>query len=447
MSCPGAVAPGLSLPRALQTLWYLSDPVSFLERGRRAGEAFRVETLIFGEQTFFSRPETLQEAFGLDPDLLRAGEANLVLKKVVGEQSISSLDGAAHQARRRLLLPVIQGATAGHEAATRARTARLLAAAARGEAVPLRSLMRRLTLDAMLEIVFGGAEVGELGASFARLVDRGAIPFAQLGAIPALQRDLGPLSPWGFFARELRQVDAQLYAQIARPRAELGAGLDHRSGGLLGALLQARDSEGRGLPDSTLRDEVFTLLGAGYETTATALAWALELLLLHPGEKARVERELAAGGGVAGASPVLDAVIKESLRLRPVLPTVTRVASRGLRLGGQDLPAGSSLVLCLYLAQREGRAHPEQFYPDRFLGKASGPGEGWFPFGGGPRRCPGMGLALGQMRAVIAAALSHFDLRLARPGPSRPIFRGQTLAPLGGTRAFIERRVGGPGVP
>lgn len=399
------------------TLAYLSDPVSFLEQRQRAcGPVFRVTTLMYGEQVFLADPAALRDAFASDPDDLRAGEANTALRHVVGEQSVSCLDGAAHQARRRLLSPVLQAARA--DAGLIGQITRdELASLPPGRPVALRPALRRVTLALMLRAAFGELSPGvaALGGDFARMVDLGALPFAQLGVIPALRLDLGPLSPWRAFSGRLGSVNRGIFHEITRRRGCPGAGAPS----MLNALLAAREG-GQPLPDATLRDELFTLLGAGYETTATALSWALESILQNPG-LTRQLRDEAASAGPDDELPLLDAAIRQSLGQRPVLPTVTRRVRREVTLGGQRLPEGTSAVLCLYLAQR---ASPPL----------------WAPFGGGTRRCPGMALALRQMRQILAAALSGFDLELARRAPSRPVFRGTTLAPAGGVVAIVRRR-------
>lgn len=432
--------PALRLPPALQTLLYLADPVGFLGHcARDLGPTFTVRTLMYGEQVFVSAPDDVGAVLAAPPETMRGGEANTVLRHVVGARSVSSLDGEEHRLRRRLLAPVFQAARVEQDTVA-AATARALASLPPRRPVALRPVLRRLTLELMLRSTLGDPAapgVRELGDLFAGMVDLGAIPFAQLGAIPALRRDLGPLSPWGAFARTLRRVDQGIHAQIARRRADPGD-RDAPPRDLLGALLQARDEQGRGLDTQALRDDVFTILGAGYETTATALAWALEAILLRPALRARLARELAELPP-DGPLPLLDATIRESLRLRPVLPTVSRLSTAPLRLGAHQLPARSGVVLCVYLTHRSAFADPDIFLPERFLGQKPDP-HAWLPFGGGPRRCPGMGLALQQMRWALAAALSGFSLELAAPRPSYPVFRGSTLAPAGGLRATVARR-------
>jgi cytochrome P450 len=231
-------------------------------------------------------------------------------------------------------------------------------------------------------------------------------------------------------------VDAALFRLIERRRARPSpaATEDHD---VLGMLLQT-EAGATPLTTQDLRDDLFTLLGAGFETTATALAWTFEEILRRPA----LCRQLRGSNGVdtdPDSSPLLEATLRESLRLHPVLPTVARRVASPLALRGRLLPPGTGVVLCLYLAQRSpGRAaRPEEFLPERFL-EDRGEVVPWWPFGGGSRRCPGMGLALRQMRWTVATALRAADLALAWPGPALPVFRGSTLAPAGGT--WVVRR-------
>jgi unspecific monooxygenase len=431
---------GSLLPDSLQTAAYLTAPTRFLARQQaRHGAAFRVRTPMYGEQLFLADPEDLEAAFAADPDALRGGEANVVLRQVVGARSVSSLDGPEHRARRRLLGPVLQAARPSAEA-LHAAVHGAFTSLPRGRPVPLRPLLRRLAMSLMLRTLFGPTdgqdpEALALGETFARMVDLGAMPLAQLGVLPALQRDLGRWSPWGAFRRELDRVDAAIFRRIDRCRGALAPGGEAEPG-VLGGLLRA-EAEGA-LTTQDLRDDLFTLLGAGFETTAMALAWAFEEILRRPALRERI-RDARGVESDPETAPLLGAVLRESLRLHPVLPTVARRVASPLALRGRALPPGTSVVLCLYLAQRS-RGHvdrPEEFLPERFLDDR-GEAIPWWPFGGGSRRCPGMGLALRQMRWTVATALRSADLALAWPGPALPVFRGSTLAPAGGT--WVVRR-------
>jgi cytochrome P450 len=267
-----------------------------------------------------------------------------------------------------------------------------------------------------------------------------------VAVIPKLQRDLGPLTPWAAFQRELRRTDALIYQQIARRRRAKEAGGDRRED-VLSMLLDAVDEEGQSMSDKELRDELMTLLAAGHETTATQLCWMFEQLLASPRVKARVEDELSevTGGGPVRASHIpnlkyLDATVKEVLRLRPVIPGVARFLRAPMTVLGYELPVGTIVAPYITLTHRRPDIYPdpEELRPERFLDKKLDP-YAWFPFGGGTRRCLGMAFAMYELKVVTATLLSGVSLKLARRAPGRVTLRGFTHAPEAGTMIIATR--------
>ncbi len=206
---------------------------------------------------------------------------------------------------------------------------------------------------------------------------------------------------------------------------------------MLSLLLAARDETGEPMSDRELRDQLLTMLVAGHETTATALAWAFERVLRHPDVLARIQAELAEDD-----TTYLDAAIKESLRLRPVVPITARKLSVPYEVDGTLYPAGTVLMPCIYLLHRNPRIYeaPDEFRPERFLGQQP-PGYSYIPFGGGVRRCLGSGFALAEMRAVMATVLTRVELEPAEPGPERIVRRAFTLSPRNGARVVVARRL------
>jgi cytochrome P450 len=201
---------------------------------------------------------------------------------------------------------------------------------------------------------------------------------------------------------------------------------------ILSLLLSARDEEGKPLTDDELRDELLTMLLAGHETTATALSWTFACILQHP----EVEERLR-----TGEPEWLDAVIKEALRLRPILPDVVRKLKAPMTVAGYEIPEGANLMPTIYLAHRnpEKFPEPERFKPERFLGAKVDP-YAWLPFGGGIRRCIGMAFALYEMKIVVAEIIRRTRLSLADPH-IRVVRRTITLAPSGGTRVVLRERL------
>jgi len=278
-----------------------------------------------------------------------------------------------------------------------------------------------------------------------RFVAQANGPSAPFIALKPFQIDLGRWTPWGRFVRNRAAIRAVLLDEIARRRAEGTAGRSD----ILSLLVDARDEQGAPMSDAELLDEMFTLLMAGQETTATSLAWVFYHLLRHPDALARLRAEL---GRVVGSGPVeaqhlpqleyLDAVTKESARLTPVATNVMRRLHAPARIGGLDLPAGVSVSASIYATHHRPDLwpDPERFLPERFLGTRPSPNT-FFPFGGGVRRCLGAAFATYQLKIVLAEVLSRVDLRIAPGYRMRPVLRAITVAPSRGVLVVVERRI------
>src|SRR5581483_7575179 len=269
----------------------------------------------------------------------------------------------------------------------------------------------------------------------------GANPFM---LIPWLQIDLGPYSPWGKQVRRRKEIDQLLFAEFARRRA---ADLSGRED-ILSMLMQARDEDGQPLSDQHLRDELMTLLVAGHETTATSLAWMLYRIFGRPDVLEKLRAELREVSGTGPVTPqqinkleYLEATIKETQRLNPILPVVGRRLKMPTTVGGRAVPAGVVAMPCIYLTHHRPDLwpNPDEFKPERFLGKKPTPWE-FFPFGGGNRFCLGAGFATYEMKVVLAQILSRTTLRLASKQPIRVVRRSITFAPSEGMPVVLERR-------
>jgi cytochrome P450 len=293
--------------------------------------------------------------------------------------------------------------------------------------------MQEITLEVIMRAVFGmehGTRFDELRDLLKQMTDIGGSRLRWVGLLmPALQRCFGTSrSPWSQFVTTRMAADRLIYDEIARRRddPELGERAD-----ILSLLLQARDEDGEPLADHELREELMTLLVAGHETTATAIAWAFELLLRHPDALARLEAELA-----EGEEAYLDAVIKETLRIRPVLPVVGRILKAPMTIKGYELPEGAMVAPCIYLTHRRADVYPDphEFRPERFL-EVQPDTYAWLPFGGSIRRCLGASFALFEMRVVIPAVLRRMRLRSAAAGPEPIRRRAITFVP--GNEAMV----------
>jgi cytochrome P450 len=246
--------------------------------------------------------------------------------------------------------------------------------------------------------------------------------------------------PSGSIWRGLDHLDAVIYEEIARRRSEsdLGERTD-----ILSLLMLARDEDDEAMTDAELRDELVTLLLAGHETTATAVAWGVERLVRHPAKLARLVAEIDAGEG----EEYMQAVIAETLRVRPVVPMVVRLLREPLSVGGRELPEGTRVVPSIYLTNRNPRVYeaPREFMPERFL---ENPPEtfSWIPFGGGIRRCIGASFATLEMKLILGTVLGELTPSLPARG-GRLWRRGEwnrrraiTLVPSAGARVVWRKR-------
>ena len=427
-----ALPPGPRLPAAVNALRFARRPLERLAGWhRRYGPAFTVRIAGFGTGVYISDPDAIRELFTGDQSDLRAGEANAFLTPVLGPHSVLVLDGPEHLRQRKLLLPPFQGSrVAAFREVIREVTERELARWQPGDRLVLRERMRALTFEMICRAVFGvtdDARVARLQAALGAVIDSHPL----FMVIPAMRADLGPLSPGRRFARRRQAADALLYEEIALRRE--APDLDERTD-VLSLLLRARDDDGRAMTDVELRDELFTMLGAGHETTATGLAFAFELLLRNPEVLARLREEIAAGED----DSYLDAVVQEVLRLRPVIDAAERTLTVPRTVAGWDLPAGVKVYPGIALVHMREDLYPDagSFTPERFL-EGDAQSYAWLPFGGGIRRCVGAALALAEMAEVLRIVVPAVDLRPVHNKPDPVVLRGITVAPKHGVQVDV----------
>jgi cytochrome P450 len=428
--------PGPRLPRLLQTLGFIFAPAPFLDACRRRyGDVVTMGTLFDPKFVMVFDPEVVKTVFRGPHEQLRAGEANAPLGPVLGERSVLLLDGAEHLRHRRLMLPSFHGERMReYETVMTAAADRAIDSWPVGETFALLPSMQSLTLDVIMHAVFG-LEDGPRQEELKRRVRTMLDPVGNRAAILLMLVSGGRLGVTGRverFQRQRRAVDEMIYAEIARRRA--APDLAERTD-VLSMLLLARDEEGEAMTDAELRDELVTLLVAGHETTATGLAWAFELLLRNPAARARAQ-----AAATAGDTAYLDAVVKETLRRRTVVPGVGRVV-RGapFELNGYVIPPGIEINPSIAGMHRRGDSYPDPtaFRPERFLGDDPPDTYTWIPFGGGTRRCLGASFATFEMRVVIARVLAR--TRLAAAGrPERGVRKGVTIVPRRGVHALQQ---------
>jgi cytochrome P450 len=426
--------PGPRLPRLVQTAGFLLFGARFLEAlHRRYGDAVTLGTLFDERFVMVFDPELVKQVFRGSAAQLHAGEANALLGPVVGQRSVLLLDEAEHLRHRRLLLPPFHGSRMlAYEQAMRESTDAEIDSWPVRERFALLPRMQSLTLRVILRAVFGyqpGAAEDELRRRLRRMVQPLSQPRGLLVLASAVRGRSSRRATVDFEQRK-RDVDEILYAEIARRRSE--PELAERDD-VFSALLLAEDEDSARLSDGEVRDELVTLLLAGHETTATGLAWTLDMLLHHPAVHARA---------IHAGDAYLDAVVKEALRIRPVIPGVGRVV-RGepFRLNGYEIPPGVEINPSIRVIHRRADLYPEPeaFRPERFLGEDAPDTYTWLPFGGGTRRCLGASFALMEMRVVLSRVLERTQLAAADPRVAKAQFRGITIAPKGGVRVTQER--------
>ncbi|PWU25399.1 MAG: cytochrome P450 [Candidatus Rokuibacteriota bacterium] len=428
-----ADVPGPRLPRSLQSLIGVIRPFdSRIALRNRFGPVFATNDVIVGRMFHIADRALIEQMFKWKPAQYNVGEPRQVMEPVTGPSSILLLDGARHMRMRKLMLPPFHGeAIARYADLIEQITNREIDGWRAGQSIRTRSVGQTITMEVIIRAVFGitdPARVAELRRVLPRLSSINPI----LG-IEAVRKDLGPHSPWGRFVRDRDRADELIYEEIdQRRRDSNGAVRDD----ILSLLLSARDEHGDPLTDRELRDELITILLAGHETTATSIGWAFERLLRNPAALQRLTAEVKAGEG-----DYMDAVIKETLRVRPVVTEVFRAPAEAVELGGYRFDPGVQMAASILLVQYDPELYPPDphaFRPERFLDGAPEPYT-WVPFGGGVRRCLGAAFAQLEMKIVIAAILRRARLRAPRARGERPRFRGVTVLPSRGGEAVVER--------
>ena len=435
----GALPPGPRMAPVAQTLIWTVAPTWLMSQcARRIGDAFTITFAPSGTKlAMFSDPDDVKAIFTAPADLAPSGAGSSPVAPVMGPSSVVTLVGPEHMRQRKLLLPPFHGERMRDYEEVIAQETRAEAASwPIGTPTPVHPCMRRITLEVILRAVFG-VQADRMAAMRDAIGD--LLAPAQTAAIiraalrpPTLER------PGGRFGAALDRLDAVIYQEIARHR---DAGDLHQRSDILSLLMLARDEDEQPMGDEELRDELVTLLLAGHETTATSAAWAIERLIRHPAKLDRLLQELDAGQD----DSYMNAVISETLRVRPVVPLVVRVLQDEMQVGAYRLPAGTRVVPSIYLTNRSPAAYEQakEFRPERFLESAPD-SFSWIPFGGGIRRCIGASFAQMEMRVILGTILAELKPRAPRGlrgrRGERTKRRAITLVPAAGARVVWERR-------
>jgi cytochrome P450 len=421
-----ALPPGPRAPMPIQTLGYIRRPLEVLERCRdRYGEPFTVRLARGAPFVVFSEPDDIKRVFTGPPDTLRSGEANAVFEAGLGARSLIVLDGEEHMRDRKLMLPPFHGERMrSYGELIDSIAEREIASWPPGEPFAVAEGTRRIALEVILRAVFGVDEeerVEGTAALMTKFLDAATPPERALTVL--LVKPGGPfIRSYNRFSPTKKRVDDVIYDQIRRRRDD--PEIESRED-VLSLLVRARFEDGSAMTDEHLRDELMTLLTAGHETTANTTAWALAELARRPEALQRL----------ADDDDHLDAVVKETLRLRPIVPFVLRLTKAPFELNGWEAPAGVRLAPSVHLVHRRPDIYPrpDEFRPERFLEQPAGTYT-WIPFGGGTRRCVGAAFATFEMKRVLRAVARLGVVEPASDTDGRVGRRGLTLAPADGAR-------------
>ncbi len=443
---PGPTSPGL-----WQTLYWVINPLGLMDSHcDRYGDMFVLNSLGTGYDrlVFVSHPNHIKELYARDgAELSTPGKFNTLVQPLVGDQSLLLLEGAAHRRQRKLIMPPFHGDRLRSYGGAIQRIAQdIFDQWQPGQPFVARHVTQDLTLQIIMETVFG-VKAGDRCCSamrplLAEMVDMVAEPSrASFLFFPVLQQSWGP---WGKFERAREELDRLIYSEIA-DRRETGLG-DRED--ILSLLMAAQDEDGNPMTDVELRDELLTLLFAGHETTATAMAWAMYWIHHQPGCLEKLRDELNTLPDDASPLemlklPYLNAVCNETLRLYPVaMVTFPRYVEKSFVMDGYQMTPGEIILGCIYLVHQREDLYPDPktFRPERFLERQFSPTE-FMPFGGGSRRCVGAALAMAELAIALGTWIKQGEFALDEPGPVQPQRRGVTLGQKGGVKMKFTGRL------
>jgi cytochrome P450 len=440
-------APAVTLPRALQTLRFTQRQIQFVSRARRElGEVFELHSVI-GDTVITAHPDHARSLFTAKPELVPSLTAESPLRPIVGPNSVLTANGPVHLRQRKLLLPPFHGeAIQRYAEMIREVTESAIDSWPLHRPFALASRMQAITLDVIMSGIFGiegrparGSAEHRLRSTIKRLASVSTSPIAMVGELA----NLGRSEPVGLARAAIGFLDRATYPVIeARRRAEdLG-----ERGDILSLLLRSTTEDGEQLTDHELRDELLTLVLAGFETTANSLAWTWERLVRNPAAHDRLRDAVRSGVEV---EEHVEAAIIEGMRSRPVIPIVGRRVTVPWRLGDYVVPAKTAISVSILLVHHRDDLYPDPFTfrPERWLGHEGGRRGGrgpnsyeWLPFGGGTRRCLGAALAMAEQRVVLEAMVRRLDLEADRPEPEHAQHRNVTMIPSRGARVVLRSR-------
>ncbi len=429
-----------------QLMNWIADPLAFQDRySQKYGDIFTMQLSGLGTCVIVGNPQAIQEIFNQDGKQFDVGRGNALAEPLIGKNSLMLMDGDRHRRERKLLMPPFHGDKLLAYAKQICLLAEQLASQwLVGQPFVVRTAMQKISLEVILQIVFGLSEgeryqqLKSLLTDWLNMTDsplRSSMLFLRF-----LQQDWGAWTPWGRMKLRQRQVHDLLIAEIEERRAQGDSG----RADILSLMMAARDDRGQAMSNEELKDELLTILFAGHETTATTLTWAFYQIHQHPDVLEKLLQELDSLGESSNPMeiaqlPYLTAVCQETLRMYPILPVLfPRITKSPITIGGYQFDAETTLMPSIYLVHYREDLYPNarQFKPERFFERQYSKSE-YFPFGGGSRHCLGYALAQLEMKLVLATVLSKYQLANLDDKPVKLQRRGFTLAPKGGVRMVM----------
>ena len=439
----------ITTPPWWQLMNWIADPIEFQKKySRKYGDIFSMQLSGIGFFVILSNPKAIQELFSQDSKF-DIGRANELAEPLIGKNSLMMMDGSRHRRERKLLMPAFHGEKIQVYAKQIIDITEQIADKWQvGDSFIVRSTMQKVSLEIILQVVFGlsqGKRYEQLKPLLTDWLDMTDSPLqSSMLFLKFLQKDWGNWTPWGKMRQRQRQVYDLLQAEIEEKRINLET-TDNSGNDVLSLMMAVRDEDGQAMTDAELTDELLTILFAGHETTATTLSWAFYQIYQNPDVLEKLQVELKGLGEnpnplEIAKLPYLSAVCQETLRMYPVLPVLfPRIALSPIKIAGIEFDAETTFMPSVYLVhyREDLYPNPQQFQPQRFLEKQYSSSE-YFPFGGGSRRCLGYTLAQLEMKLVIATVLSKYQLASLDDKPVKIQRRGFTLAPTGGVKMVMK---------
>jgi cytochrome P450 len=398
---------------------------------KRHGHIFEINVPLFGRSVVVSDPALVRQVCTASTEQLINVQPNL--SNWFGPGSVFGLDGGPHRERRRMLATAFHGqALKNYAKIIEDETLRESANWPEGQEFRILEPMSRITLNVILPIIFGadGTELEELRVIVPPYMKLGQL----LAFVPAPPHWARCHSPWGKLDRFRKAFNRIVFTLI--DRADADPALGERTD-ILALLVRKLHDKGTAMSRLDICDELSTFVGAGHETTASALAWMFERLRRHPDVLAELVSEVDEGGG-----DFRRATIVELLRVRTVIDVVgRRVSAPNFDLGQWRIPHGRTVLVRIADLHENPQiyTHPERFDPYRFRNTRPAAPE-WLAFGGGARRCLGSDFAVAEMSIVLQTVLQNFRIQTDATAAEKPYFRGVAHIPKLGGRLVLNRR-------